>query len=232
MPRAAASLSIAALALVSASLLSPRARAQDDHGSCERPLSELSTWISLGGGGALAHGEASRAFFDMRLGADWTLPMHREGDRRLGPWIELGTSTFATFAATGGLELFVGAVPKPFHLFQYDGEGVLSVRVGTGWVLRRASFPGGTDSPVVAATLAWGYRAPWDLWDSWACECTAPSPSEAGGRHPCRRPARYMVVVRLYVSAQRDLSDTGAWQVSGGLEFEPIGSFRYLLGLY
>ena len=210
---------------------SPRARAQEhDHGQCERPLTEVSTWLALGGGNAWGRNEPSRALFDMRLGTDATFPLHRDGDRRFGPWLEVSTSTFATFAATGGLELLMGAAPRRFHLFQYDGEGVLSVRAGAGWTLRRASFPGASSAPVVSFTLAWGYRAPWDLWDSWECECSEPSPED--GAHPCRRGARYMTPVRFYVSVQRELAAENGWQVTGGLEFEPLGSFRYLLGLY
>ena len=41
-----------------------------------------------------------------------------------------------------------------------------------------------------------------------------------------------MTGVRLWVNATVDLRDAPAWQLTGGIEFEPVGSFRYLLGLY
>ena len=41
-----------------------------------------------------------------------------------------------------------------------------------------------------------------------------------------------MIGVRLWVNSVVDLRDSPSWQLTGGIEFEPVGSFRYLLGLY
>ncbi|MFO0652301.1 MAG: hypothetical protein U0326_39140 [Polyangiales bacterium] len=50
---------------------------------------------------------------------------------------------------------------------------------------------------------------------------------------PDTRPAaRYMTGVRLWMGGVVDIDDGLAWQLTGGIEFEPVGSFRYLLGLY
>ena len=74
-----------------------------------------------------------------------------------------------------------------------------------------------------ALTLTYGYRAPFALREP------------ADERVPeleMRSLARYMTGVRLWVGATVDLSGLAVWQLSGGIEFEPVGSFRYLLGLY
>jgi hypothetical protein len=65
----------------------------------------------------------------------------------------------------------------------------------------------------VTAAIAYGYLAPWNLWGPWD------------------GPTRYMIGVRLVASATRSLDDPHDWSVTGGLEFEPVGSLRYLLGI-
>ena len=80
---------------------------------------------------------------------------------------------------------------------------------GQGILIARA----GAGPHVVTAALAYGYRAPWRLWGPW------PGAS------------RYMIGVRLVANAARSLDDPHDWSVSAGIEFEPIGSIRYLLGI-
>jgi hypothetical protein len=76
---------------------------------------------------------------------------------------------------------------------------------------------------VASLTLAYGYRCPFSLRE----------PPEDNGDKPGLRPlARYMVGVRLWVNSTVDLTGDPAWQLTGGLEFEPVGAFRYILGLY
>lgn len=72
---------------------------------------------------------------------------------------------------------------------------------------------GGGNDEVLTAAIAYGYRCAWKLFGPWN-----------GG-------TRYMIGVRLVVSATRARHDDGEWAAMAGIEFEPIGSFRYLFGV-
>lgn len=187
-----------------------------------RPLMELSPWIALGGGALVVDG-VSAAVFDLRLGGDATFPLSADGDLRLGPFVEVGTPTFTGVQAVAGAELFVGAVPRPLRMFHYPGEGVLSVRAGFGWVWRDHAFVDARSAPVAALTVAWGYRAPFSLRELADETAEWPAPRDR---------LRYMTGARLWVGATVDATSAATWQLTGGIEFEPVGSFRYLLGLY
>ena len=71
---------------------------------------------------------------------------------------------------------------------------------------------GGNDR-VVTGAVAWGYLAPWTLFG------------------PTQGNSRYMIGVRLVATATRALDDPRDWSITGGLEVEPIGAIRYLLGI-
>lgn len=187
-----------------------------------RPALEYTTWVALGGG-ALVTPNATPGFFDLRVGGDFTAALGRSGDLRLGPFAEVATSSFAGVSAVGGVELFVGATPRSLRMFYYTGEGVFAARLGAGWSARGADLGGARGVPVASLTLAWGYRAPFSLRDWQGQTSTEPE---------TRAPNRYMTGVRLWVNTTVDLATGPAWQMSGGIEFEPAGSFRYLLGMY
>lgn len=186
-----------------------------------RPPLEVSPWVALGGGALVGPVDMS-GVFDTRLGGDFTAAIGRKGDLRLGPFVEVATSSFASAQTVGGVELFVGAVPRPLRMFLYPGEGILVARIGAGWTWRTDRLPASQSAPVVSVTLAYGYRAPFSLREP-TVESETPDP---------RPLARYMTGVRLWTSATVDLDEQHAWQLTGGIEFEPVGSFRYLLGLY
>lgn len=186
----------------------------------ERPHLEVSSWVALGGG-AVTHGADTRGVFDLRLGGGFTRGVSRSEDVRLGPFVEVASASFASVHAVGGVEFFVGAVPRPLRMFRYPGEGTLVLRAGGGYAWRDG-LPGAS-SPVASLTAAWGYRCPFSLRE----------PADEWTDKPYERAtARYMIGVRLWVNATVDVSGDPAWLVSGGLEFEPVGSFRYLLGIY
>jgi hypothetical protein len=123
-----------------------------------RPSLEGSSWVGLGGGGLLGT-NATRGVFDLRLGGDLTFAMGRKDDNRIGPFVEIGSASFSTLSAVGGVELFFGAMPRPLRMFYYSGEGTLLVRVGAGWTWRQ-ELPGATSAPVASLTVAYGYRCP------------------------------------------------------------------------
>ncbi|MDO9018152.1 MAG: hypothetical protein Q8S73_23165 [Deltaproteobacteria bacterium] len=187
-----------------------------------RPTVEVSSWVGLGGG-ALVVGDASRSVFDLRLGGDATFDVGSDGDLRVGPFVEATTSTFATVQAVAGAELFLGAAPRPLRMFHFPGEGVFSARAGLGWAWREHDVASARSSPLAALTLTYGYRAPFSLRE----------PGDETGPEPdSRSTARYMIGARLWVGATVDLTGAPAWQLTGGIEFEPAGALRYLLGLY
>ena len=192
--------------------------------SSPRPTSEVTSWVALGGG-ALSDAAytTTTALFDLRLGGDITFGIARKNNLRLGPFVEASTPTFAGFSAVGGVELFLGAVPRPLRMFLYSGEGTFLMRFGAGYALRGDRLAPAASSPVGSVTVAYGYRCPFSLQEPDHDPWTSTEPRPA---------ARYMIGVRLYVNATVDLRDAPSWQLTGGLEFEPVGSFRYILGLY
>jgi hypothetical protein len=85
-------------------------------------------------------------------------------------------------------------------MFFYKGEGVFIVR-------------GGGNHEVVTASVAYGYRCPWDLWGPWTGT------------------TRYMIGVRFVATATRSIEDPDDFTATIGLETEPVGALRYLLGI-
>ena len=119
--------------------------------------------------------------------------------------------------------LFLGAAPRPLRMFYYTGEGVFTARLGAGWAWRDHDVAQARSTPVASLTLTWGYRAPFSLRDYRDELVPEDEPPAA---------MRYMTGARLWVGATVDLREAPGWQLSGGIEFEPVGTFRYLLGLY
>ncbi len=75
------------------------------------------------------------------------------------------------------------------------------------------SIRAGASTSHVTGALAFGYRCPWRLWG------------------PYDHATRYMIGVRLVASATRAVADPDDWSMSVGLEFEPLGSLRYVGGI-
>jgi hypothetical protein len=83
------------------------------------------------------------------------------------------------------------------------------LRVGERVVKPRA---GGSSTHVIGA-VAVGYRCPWRLWG------------------PYSEGTRYLIGVRLVASATRAMMDPEDWSLALGIEFEPLGSLRYVGGI-
>jgi len=62
----------------------------------------------------------------------------------------------------------------------------------------------------VSASLSYGYRCPWKLWG------------------PYTRTSRYEIGARFVIAATRSPTE---WATTFGVEFEPVGALRYLLGI-
>ena len=72
---------------------------------------------------------------------------------------------------------------------------------------------GGASGDLLTAQLALAYRAPWNLF----------------GSQP--RGSRYMIGAALALTATQSRFDAGDYTVALGLEIEPVGALRYLLGV-
>ena len=207
--RLALALALATLAAVTGTALAhPPPPPPPEPPPPSRALIEWSSWVRVAYGSAPAATDAAaRAVtpptergrdhgWEVALGADATLPVARGGDVRVGPWLELRTSS----APVIGGELQVLALPRRLDMFWYEGQGILAVRAG-----------GNRD--LATAALAYGYQAPWDLM------------------HP--RPGRthYMIGVRVVGSYTRAVDDPRIWSATLGVETEPVGALRYLLGI-
>jgi hypothetical protein len=173
-----------------------------------RPVVEWSTWARVGVGTESAasdllarsvtppplHAERHTTL-EAALGAELTLPLALRGDFRVGAWTEVRTSS----GPVVGAELQLQGVPHRLHMFQYSGEGVVSLRAGGNF-------------DVITGAIAYGYLAPWNLWGRWDGA------------------TRYMIGVRVVASVTRAVDDPREWTATAGLELEPVGALRYLLG--
>jgi hypothetical protein len=186
----------------------------------DRPRLEVTSWVGVGGGAI--HGDgASKGIFDLRLGGDFTAGISADENVRIGPFAEISSGSFASVNAVTGVELLLAASPRPLRMFYYSGEGTFALRLGAGYGARH-ELPGASQTAVASVTVAYGYRCPFSLRE----------PSRPNVPRSTPRPtARYMVGVRLWLNALVDVRRDAAWQLSGGLEFEPVGSGRYVFGL-
>lgn len=75
------------------------------------------------------------------------------------------------------------------------------------------SVRAGSSMTHVTGAVAFGYRCPWKLWG------------------PYSDATRYMIGVRLVASATRAVANPDDWSMSFGIEFEPLGSLRYVGGI-
>jgi hypothetical protein len=75
------------------------------------------------------------------------------------------------------------------------------------------SLRGGGSTKRATAAISWGYRCPWRVWGTY-------SPT-----------TRYEIGARLIFGVTRVYDDSANWQMTFGLEVEPVGALRYLLGI-
>jgi hypothetical protein len=134
-----------------------------DPAPAHRPVIEWSTWARIGvGTESRSHDLLARsttqpppraerdATLEAALGADLTLPIALRGALRVGAWTEVRTSS----GPVVGAELQLQAVPHRLRMFQYSGEGLVSIRAGG-------------NEHVVTGAIAYGYLAPWNLRGTW-----------------------------------------------------------------
>lgn len=171
-----------------------------------RPLIEGSSWVRLG------YGARTSAAFDPRAREVVT-----EHDRA-GTWDgALGAEVTLPISDSGNVRVGPWIELRPSRIV---AGGELVVRglprkldlfhyVGTGIAALRV---GGTPEHGTLQ-IAYGYSAPWALWGPW------------------RGPARYMIGARLVGTYTRAHDDPRDWSATLGVEFEPVGALRYILGV-
>jgi hypothetical protein len=173
-----------------------------------RPTIEWSTWFRLGfGTESSAPGAAARATTPTP-----TVDHHSTWEAALGADFSLPIANHGDLRLGAWAEARTSSGPVlggelivdavPRHLDMFLFDG-------QGILALRA----GGNGHVVTAAIAYGYLAPWKLFGPW------------------NGATRYMIGVRLVASATRSLDDPRDWSAIAGLEVEPIGALRYLLGI-
>jgi hypothetical protein len=175
----------------------------------ERPTFEWSTWLRVAYGAAPAPTEARPRV---------TSPTG-EPDARDQGWETAGGADVTIGVGRGG-DLRIG----PWAELRTSSDAVVGGEVmlagspkeldmfwykGEGVLIARV----GGNRDIYTGAVSYGYRAPWKLWGPW------------NGR------TRYMIGVRMVASYTRAVDDPKLWSATLGLETEPVGALRYLLGI-
>jgi hypothetical protein len=207
----------------------PQCRHEDRHGRCihdddddererdpepepdtGRPAVEWSSWIRLAMGMKARLEPVDPAAIGPRTGTG----QDRTGEAALGAEATLGLTRAGNLRFGPWLEL---------RGFDRDGiiggaELVLTavpktidmfLYDGQGILMLRA----GANLGRMTGQVAYGYLAPWDLFGS-----------QTGA-------SRYMIGVRFVGTFTRAIDDARDWSATIGLEVEPFGALRYLLGI-
>jgi hypothetical protein len=175
----------------------------------KRPAIEWSTWVRVAYGTGPEQAE---------IRARTVSPVPDDDDRMQG-W-EIGGGIDLTLGIAGGGNIRLG----PWAEVRTSSDAVVGGELvivgaprkldmfwyaGEGMLIVRA----GGNREVRTAAVSYGYRAPWNLF------------------RPARGTTRYMIGVRMVGSITQSLEDEGVWSATLGLETEPVGALRYLLGI-
>jgi hypothetical protein len=145
---------LALLVLTTTALAHPPPPPDPEPSPPRRARLEWSSWLRVAYGSAPAPTTAAARVvgpvapsadrdhgWEVALGADATVGIGADGDLRLGPWVELRTSSDAMI----GGELQVTGLPRKLDLFWYEGRGVLALRAGGNRDLATAAVAYGTE---------------------------------------------------------------------------------------
>jgi len=183
---------------------------------------EVAPWLGVGGG-ASEVGMRNQPLFELSLDVGATLRISEAV--RVGLWGQVRTATFATFEPIAGVRFTVA--PADVHWFGVDGQLQIGFDAGAGYAWRDVSRFGLGDGPVLAGRIWWGFVAPLRLLSAYPWRCEG-RPDYEGQR--CTPPAGGTSGARLYVELRRGLGSAEEWEVSGGLDFEVLGSAWFLTG--
>jgi hypothetical protein len=202
------SLWIAAVVVVTAgtALAHPPPPPREEIGWRETPAwFEFSSWIGFGVGAARDRPDS--------LARTTTQP--QPTDQHLAWSFDAGVDVtvpithavrFGPWIGLQGLEPMVGA---EVSVTRAPAEVDMFWYRGEGvWTLR-----GGGGRDHATAAIGWGYRCPWKLWGPYA------------------RTTRYEIGARIILNVNRAYADPADWSTTLGIEFEPVGAIRYVLGI-
>ncbi|MBA3453624.1 MAG: hypothetical protein H0T42_11080 [Deltaproteobacteria bacterium] len=185
----------------------PPVQLAEDPESAHRPALEWSTWFRLGFGMRPADPDAA---------ARTTTPPPPAG--QVTTW-EAALGIDLTGALSGSGNIRIGPWLEVRGLSVVGGGELVIQRVpktidmflyeGQGVLVMRA----GGNHERATGQLAYGYLAPWNLF------------------RPDRGAARYMIGVRFVATYTRAIEDPRDWSATIGLETEPVGALRFLLGI-
>jgi hypothetical protein len=163
---------------------------------------EWSTWFRLGAG--VEHARAAVAARTTSPAPDPDTPRWETGLGIDASLTLTAHTRFGAWAELRGTQGFAGA-----ELVVSGAPRSLDMFLyrGEGVLALRAGV--GPEHQTTAA-LAYGYRCPWKLWG------------------PYSRATRYEIGARVVGSVTRG---PDAWSATIGLEVEPVGAIRYLLGI-
>ncbi len=174
-----------------------------------RPAIEWSSWVRVAYGAAPAAAEPR---------ARVTSPVDEPDARDHGWEAALGADLTFGVGEGGNVRLGPWIEARTSSAAMVGGELMLAARprrldmfwyAGEGVLVLRA----GGNRELLTGAIAYGYRAPWKLHGPWR-----------GG-------SRYMIGVRLVATATRAADDPSVWSATLGVETEPVGALRYLLGI-
>ena len=175
----------------------------------KRPAVEWSTWVRVAFGTAPEEAEIR----PRTVG-----PVPIEDDRMQG-W-EVGGGIDLTLGVGRGGNVRMG----PWAEVRTSSDAVVGGALVVAGVPRKLDMfwyegegilvvRAGGNRDVRTAAVSYGYRAPWNLF------------------RPARGTTRYMIGVRMVGSITQSREDEGVWSATLGLETEPVGALRYLLGI-
>jgi hypothetical protein len=173
----------------------------------ERPVIEWSTWFRLGfGREAQPATEAIPRMLEaapIESATVWSAALGAEASVGMD---RDGDLRFGIWSELRGLELFSGV---ELVLTRVPERIDMFLYDGQGILMVR----GGGNPDRGTAALAYGYLAPWKLWGPWT------------------GPTRYMIGARFVATYTRAWNDPRDWSATFGIEAEPAGALRYLLGI-
>jgi len=165
---------------------------------------EWSTWLGFGVGAASTPATALARTTQPAPPEQhlaWTFSAGAEVTLPLTHAVRLGP-----WLGLAGLEPVAGA---EVQITRAPAEVEMFFYRGEGvWTVRAGGGP-----EHATAAVAWGYRCPWRLWG------------------PYTRATRYEIGARIVLAATRAYRDPQDWSATLGLEIEPVGAVRYLLGI-
>lgn len=165
---------------------------------------EWTTWFRIGGG--VSRGQSNAA---ARATGAVTDPVREEFVAAFGLGATLGATDQLRVGGWAELQGTKPAAGIEVLVHRLPRTIDMFMYDGEGTLSLRA----GGNSTHATFAVAYGYRCPWKLWG------------------PYYRSTRYTIGARVIGVVQRAYRDSRDWSATLGIEVEPVGAIRYLLGI-